>query len=380
MISVTWLTVPIADLAIGLPLRYDIYSENGEQIARAGERVTQNTKSSWSQLGFDRIYAKVVTEGKEECHLAPYDAVVVQKLEENLERAKQIIQGLAGSKGKRFSLTSIEFSEVAAGMLEAIQSDSSAALFVIAKSLMMQTNREAVQIAQRSSQMSLLAMTIGYEMGLVPSECQSIGSVALLHDISLMTELDGVTDKSAYYRQHPLRSAKIVQAIIGMPAKVVSSVAQVHETLTGDGYPLGMHLGKYQRIAKIVGVADAFLTLTGSLQPDLMPTAMNFHPADAVGYLMFQAIQGRYDTEIIKALIASSSLYPIGSSVVLSDNSTATVHRSTRTSASKPVVRRDIDSGLVDLRFSQLRIVGPNREAMKYQPLRKSQLETLQIA
>lgn len=351
--SVAWLTVPIADLTVGLPLRYDIFSENGEQIARLGERVTQNTKSSWGQLGFDRVYAKVVTETKDEFKLQPYDSNVILKLEKNLQQANQVIRAIAGNKKMHHGLTSLEFNQVCGDMLNSIQADSSAALFVVASSLLKQTNHEAVQVAVRSSQMSLLAMAIGYELGLVPAECQAIGTVAMLHDISLMTELDGVIDKSAYYRQHPLRSSRIVQGIVGIPAKVISAVAQVHENMLGDGYPQGLYLGKYQRIAKIVGVADTFLTLTRSLQPESMPTAMNFHPADAVGYLMYQAIQGRYDTDIIRALVATGSLYPIGSSVVLNDQSTATVHRSTRTAGSKPIIRRDSDNSLIDLRYSQ---------------------------
>ncbi|MFO0939760.1 MAG: HD domain-containing phosphohydrolase [Pirellulales bacterium] len=380
MISVAWLTVPIADLNVGLPLRYDIFSENGEQIARLGERVTQHTKSSWGQLGFDRVYAKVVTEAKEDIHFQAYDTNVVQRLERNLNQANQIIGTVASNKKNHHTLTSLEFAQVCGEMLNSIQSDSSAALFLLASSLIKQTDQEAIQVANRCSQMSLLAMTIAYELGLVPAECQAIGTVAMLHDISLMAELDSDVDRSVFYRQHPLRSARIVQGIVGLPAKVISAVAQVHETMLGDGYPQGVYLGKYQRIAKVVGVADAFLTLTRRLQPESMPAAMNFHPADAVGYLMYQAIHGRYDTEIVKALISSGSLYPIGSSVILNDQTTATVHRSTKTAGSKPVIRRESDNSLIDLRYSQLKIAGPNRNAYDYQPLRKSQLDTLRIA
>ncbi len=77
--------------------------------------------------------------------------------------------------------------------------------------------------------------------------------------------------------------------------------------------------------------------------------------------------------DAVRALIRAGSLYPVGSSVKLSDDSTAVVLRSSRDAPSKPIVRLESQE-LLDLRNSHLSILGPERDSLNYSLLRKSQL------
>jgi hypothetical protein len=191
---------------------------------------------------------------------------------------------------------------------------------------------------------------------------QSIALAGMFHDVSL---LDCVRYgrrrfyKSAY-ANHPIDSALLLESAVGINAKVGLAVCQLHEQVDGTGFPKRLVASRIIPIARILNVADAYLTLTNCVQPDMFPQARNFHPSDALGYLMYHAALGRFDRNVVRALIKATSLYPVGSRVTLSDNSTAVVMRSTTDAPSKPIVR--IETGhesIVDLRKSELAITQP---------------------
>jgi HD-GYP domain-containing protein (c-di-GMP phosphodiesterase class II) len=207
-------------------------------------------------------------------------------------------------------------------------------------------------------------------------ECYIASTAALLHDISLMgfnfdAELE---DQQEVYRQHPLHSASIVDAIVGINPKVAMAVAQVHEEVGPNGFPRGLSPSRIMPIAKIINLADTYITLTSRAQPAMFPPAKRFHPADAIGYIMYHAALGRFEVNTVRALVRASSLYPIGSTVELMDESTAVVFRSTRIAPSKPIVQLDSSKSLLDLRSSNINIRGPWRADTQFNLLRKSQL------
>lgn len=369
--KISWHQMSVSELELDLPLRFDVFSESGDQIASAADVVSHATKSSWLQLGFDKIYIKVLTEATDQDLLLPHNKDVIRSIESNLELTVSVIQQVTEDRHKKVTVTSMEFDELCRDMLDNIQQDSAAALQVLANSLLSQANSHASEVAERNAQLSLISMAIAQEIGLVPAECRIVGMVAMLHDISLMVCSEEEANSVEHYRQHPFLSAKLCDQILGIDPKVVIGVSQVHESPTGDGYPRGLHGSRIHRAARIVNAADAFLTLTKSTQPRMMPQSQHFHPADAIGYLMFQAKQGQFEVEVIRAIVNTMSLYPVGSNVILSDQSKATVMRSTRSTGSKPVVFRD-DGKPLDLRYSGMSIVGPDRGI--YETLHRSQL------
>jgi hypothetical protein len=114
----------------------------------------------------------------------------------------------------------------------------------------------------------------------------------------------------------------------------------------------------------VLSVADAYLTMTTKWQPAPLPDGKNLHPSDAIACLMFHAAKGRFDTDVVKALVRVMSLYPIGCQVLLSNKSVGVVLRSTPDSPTKPIVRvHQGRSAIIDLTKSQLTIVQPVTDA-----------------
>lgn len=62
-------------------------------------------------------------------------------------------------------------------------------------------------------------------------------------------------------------------------------------------------------------------------------------PPDALGYLCFHTIKGKFSREALHLLTKCLSMYPIGSAVELDDRSTAVVVRVNSESPLKPIVR-----------------------------------------
>ncbi len=374
--STQWLPIQVSQLELGLPLRYSIYSENGEQLASAGVEFSQSLKLYWENLGITKVCVQLGDSTDNEELLQPYDPVLLKRLEENLELSAELVFEMAARMNDKRVFTSMEFKEVTAQLLEDIRKDSAAALLTLFKSNQNKKSEHDDQLADRSAQLSLLSLIIAHEVGLPEPDCYITSIASLLHDISLMGfNFDlSLDEQQEMYRLHPLRSASIVDSVVGFSPKVAMAVAQVHENSGVDGFPRGLNPSRIMPIAKIINLADTYITLTASTQPPMLPPARRFHPSDAIGYVMYHAALGRFEVNTVRALIRATSLYPIGSTVELADESTAVVFRSTRIAPSKPIVRLDSTQGLLDLRYSNLSIRGPWRADTQYEVLRKSQL------
>lgn len=372
------LPVELDQLELGLPLRYDVFAENGKLLASAGEKFTEILKANWSDLGISTIRVQVADEpSRADSLLRPYDPTALKRLEANLELAKTAAFTLASRLTDRQAVNSAEFQQLAALLLKDIHEDCSIALLSLFKDPRQSLTENDQMLSDRCSQLSLLSMVIASELGWEESDCRLTGMAGLLHDVSMIELAPNLSldDQRDYYLQHSLKSANMVEKILGIDARVCMAVAQVHESLLGDGFPRGLNGNRIMPSARVLHLADTYLTLTASEQPKLFPIGRNLHPADGLGYIMYHAAKGRFEVQMVKALVRATSLYPIGSRVKLSDETSAVVFRSSKVAPSLPVVQLS-DQRLVDLRYSKLSILGPSRDPeFNYRQLHMNQME-----
>jgi HD-GYP domain-containing protein (c-di-GMP phosphodiesterase class II) len=372
------LPVELDQLELGLPLRYNVFAENGKLLASAGEKFTEVLKAKWSDLGISTIRVQLAdVPSRDISLLRPYDPAALQRLEANLELAKAAAFTLASRLTDQQAVNSVEFQQLAALLLKDIHEDCSVALLSLFKDPRKPLTANDQMLSERCSQLSLLSMVIASELGWEESVCRLTGMAGLLHDVSMIQIASNLStdDQQDHYIQHSLKSAYMVEKILGIDARVCMAIAQVHESLLGDGFPRGLNGNRILPTARVIHLADTYLTLTASEQPKLFPNGRNLHPADGLGYIMYHAAKGRFEVEMVKALVSATSLYPIGSSVKLSDETSAVVFRSSKVAPSLPVVQLS-DQRLVDLRYSNLSILGPSRDPeLNYRELLKSQME-----
>ena len=226
-------------------------------------------------------------------------------------------------------------------------------------------------MARLSVNTAILAAILCEELELPKERTEDIIISALLHDVGMMRVPDKVVNKTgsltAGERQmieaHTVYGYKIALNEFMYTNDIAASVMQHHERWDGKGYPNNLSDNDIDFGARIIAVADAFIAMiTPKPYRDLM-----------LGYQAMKNLLAdnarRFDPAIIKAMIRSIGIYPIGSMVLMNNASLARVIKSSPETPMRPFIRILIDekghimeqnSSLIDLKENkQLFIVRP---------------------
>ena len=109
---------------------------------------------------------------------------------------------------------------------------------------------------------------------------------------------------------------------------------QIHERCNGNGYPRGRSAAEIHDLAKIAAVAD---TYTALVMP--RPHRAVLLPFYAIKIIREDVKMGLYDAGVVRALLETISVYPIGSFVQLNDERFAQVIRANRGEYVRPIVQ-----------------------------------------
>ena len=124
------------------------------------------------------------------------------------------------------------------------------------------TYRHTQRVATRSEM-------IGRTIGLSTDGLTNLHSAGLLHDIGKVGVLDSIITKSAkptndewkIIRKHSAEEARIVGHVKEL-ARLIPGIRHHHEWYGGTGYPDGLKSEEIPLCAKIIGIADAYDTMT----------------------------------------------------------------------------------------------------------------------
>ena len=223
--------------------------------------------------------------------------------------------------------------------------------------------------SKHSMQSSMLAMSIGATLGLMPEVLYDLGIGCLMHDAGMLQ-----IDKRLYctkkkldhidflaITKHPSLSFDSVQGISEVTTGARMVVYQMHERLNGSGYPRGSQGNRIHFLSKIASVADVFVALVSP-----RPHRQGKLPFQALREIIEDTRRGMFDPEIVRALLQTISLFPIGSYVEMSDGRQGKVLRANPDHPDRPIVElagvrsADGQPRLVDLSQEDgLRIVRP---------------------
>ena len=117
--------------------------------------------------------------------------------------------------------------------------------------------------------MATRAVALGRKLGLSEDDVEVLAYVASVHDVGMgqidLTVLQepGSLDDETWARvaMHPLRSAEIVKPI-EFQEQVTEIIMAHHERIDGKGYPRGLKGQEIPIGAKIIGVLDAYESMT----------------------------------------------------------------------------------------------------------------------
>jgi HD-GYP domain-containing protein (c-di-GMP phosphodiesterase class II) len=230
---------------------------------------------------------------------------------------------------------------------------------------------------RHSLQTAMLAMSIATTMGHAKSELVELGIGCLMHDAGMLhvdaqlLRSDKVLDRVQFLEitKHPAVTFDMLKDLKNVPSSARLVAYQMHERLNGTGYPRQRHAGQIHPFSKIAAVADVFVAL---ISP--RPHRPGMLPYHAVEELIRGARNGLFDGSVVRALLHTVSLFPIGSCVELNDGRVGRVVRANGKAYTRPVVelwapevvQPQVD--IVDLAAaSELAIVRPVAEVQNSQ-------------
>jgi HD-GYP domain-containing protein (c-di-GMP phosphodiesterase class II) len=223
--------------------------------------------------------------------------------------------------------------------------------------------------SRHSLRVGMLAMSLGANLGWDEQTLLDLGVGCLLHDVGMLRVQRAtyrnkrflLSPEFAEVVKHPLLTFELLKKCADRVPDSARMVAyQMHERCDGSGYPRGYAADQIHDLAKIAAVADVFVALVSPRphRPGLVP----YH---AMEKILHDTKNGLYDTEVMRALLKTVSLFPIGSYVRLSDGRVARVIRAGGEQYDRPIVEirqpADATAGPVVVDLSEkkdLRIAG----------------------
>jgi HD-GYP domain-containing protein (c-di-GMP phosphodiesterase class II) len=194
-------------------------------------------------------------------------------------------------------------------------------------------------LVSHSVKSTILAIILGSYLKLQPHKLIELGVAALLHEIGMvrlppqlyMTDRQLTPQEKKNIFTHPVHGYNILREF-SFPLAVCLASLEHHERVNGQGYPRNLSGDKISPYSKIIAVACSYDAIVSS-RP---------YKAAKDGYSgmvdMLKNEGKQYDETVIRALVYSLSIFPIGSFVLLSDGRTAQVVETNQADPRFPIV------------------------------------------
>ncbi|MCU0712314.1 MAG: hypothetical protein MUC43_09650 [Pirellula sp.] len=362
----TWV-ISTKDLQIGTILSFDLLDAMGNILHKAGMPISERLKERLHANGIESVSIRGRSEAApDQIHnilTDSFDPALLMELNESIKNAQSLIQSSIASLMQNKPIDGRVLEAGSEKFVECASKDVAASLSTLVTTEGAADSETIEAISLRAAQLSLLAISTALTQGQSESFAISVGTAALLHDSSLALAPNLYekafrgslsADEIEQYRNHPMDCTDLLRRSPGISERTLEIISQVHEQADGSGYPLGLRISETKYEACILNAADTYLALT---DPRYHRRLVH---SDALLYLIANASKGRYCPKAVQAMIKSMSVFPIGSVVVLDDDSKAVVIRSNADAPVKPIVRLlSSGSAKIDLQDSKRSIVSP---------------------
>lgn len=212
-------------------------------------------------------------------------------------------------------------------------------------SFVLSSKQEDESMVVEAVNISLLSVIITDFLNLDIERQTEIVIGAMLHDIGMMKIPKSILVKQASLMEsekqtimaHTVYAYKYAVSELQFSQTVGKSILEHHERWDGKGYPNGISNIDIDIGARVIAVADAFVAMLNPRtyrEPILGYQAMKNLLADNAR---------RFDPNIIKTMIQSVGIYPIGSVVMLNNSSLARVTKTAMDAPLRPIVEVIMD-------------------------------------
>lgn len=259
------------------------------------------------------------------------DPIKVNLSESVKKRVSQGIQYLySNSDSQEFATTS---NQITMDLIAAI--DKNDALAVDISTL--KTSDEYT--FKHSVDVATMSMIIAKKLNLPDKDVYNIGVAGLLHDmgkskipLEILNKPDRLTDDEfAIMKKHSEYGYVILKDKPEFSGPISIAVLQHHEKINGKGYPFGVGVDKIHPYAKILSVSDVYDALVTE-----RPYKKPFTQRNAVELIM--SMTDALDLAAMQAFLETVILYPVDSTVHLSNGEDAKVVENKAGAVLRPTV------------------------------------------
>ncbi len=182
------------------------------------------------------------------------------------------------------------------------------------------------------------------------SELVDLGVAALLHDIAVKVKFPDIAINSNLsfrdqleFKRHSIESYRMVEEL-KISRDIELAILQHHEHLDGGGYPDGISERVINRYAKVLALADHYenLSFVNPFTPAIGPVA-------AINQLLRKE-KSAYDGDLLISFLKATSLFPLGSFILLSSGEIGMVVETDNKTMQKPKVKILFSKGKVQVK------------------------------
>lgn len=188
---------------------------------------------------------------------------------------------------------------------------------------------------------SLLALSLGRNLGVDEALLHQLGVGTLLHDIGKTKVPLEILNKPGKYeahefeimKQHVMRGAEVLSKTTGLTDNYLKPALEHHERVDGTGYPYQRQKCDLSQFGMIAAVVDIY---------DAITSDRCYHKAkpahEALQFLYLISQKGHLEHTLVQRFIQIVGVYPVGSVVRLNTGEIAVVSRINRPTPLEPEV------------------------------------------
>ncbi len=206
-------------------------------------------------------------------------------------------------------------------------------------------------IAHHSIAVGILSGAIAKKLGYPPGQINQLATAGLLADVGMSKVDSKIREKKtplleqefSEIKKHTIFSFQLIKDSPLLKPEMKLAIFQHHERLDGSGYPKGERLDNISVYSQIIAVADVYHAMTSE----------RVYRARASSFKVLEMIKeeefGKYNFEVVNALISLVCDLPISTGVRLSTGEVGEIVFSHRDSPMRPMIRLKDSGTILDL-------------------------------
>jgi HD-GYP domain-containing protein (c-di-GMP phosphodiesterase class II) len=168
-----------------------------------------------------------------------------------------------------------------------------------------------------------------------------LGLAAIMHDIGKVFVPKKILNKNAaltkdefeVVKKHSYLGYSYIKDNTEIPSMSYVGILQHHEKFNGTGYPFNLNGDKISQFGRIVSIVDVYDALTSNRSYRNAAS-----PSEAIEFIMGNS-GNSFDPVLVDIFCKKVAPYPIGTSILLSDNRIGLVIQNYEDCCTRPVVK-----------------------------------------